>query len=86
MWRWIQAHGPEVHRRLHGAVKPKFSTWLMHETFVRIAGKWMYLFGTMDAHGQPVDFYLSESRDRHHTCRAERATGLAGAASQVEVI
>src|SRR6185369_14796727 len=33
-------------------------------TRLRIAGKWMYLFRAVDAHGQTVDFYLSETRDR----------------------
>ena len=36
----------------------------MDETFVRIAGRWLYLFRAVDGHGQTVDFYLSESRDR----------------------
>jgi transposase, IS6 family len=36
----------------------------MDETFVRIAGKWMYLFRAVDGPGQTVDFYLSETRDR----------------------
>jgi transposase, IS6 family len=36
----------------------------MDETFVRIAGKWMYLFRAVDGHGQTVDFYLSETGDR----------------------
>lgn len=36
----------------------------MDETFVRIASKWMYLFRAVDGHGQTVDFYLSETRDR----------------------
>ena len=43
VWRWTQAYAPEV-RRLRGQVKPKGSTWYMDETFVRIAGRWMYLF------------------------------------------
>ena len=51
IWRWVQTYGPEVNRRLHGAVQPKSSTWHMDETFVRIAGKWMYLFRAVDAHG-----------------------------------
>jgi hypothetical protein len=58
------SYGPEVYRRLHGEVKRKSSTWHMDETFVRIAGKWMYLFRTVDSQGQTVDFYLSETRDR----------------------
>jgi transposase-like protein len=36
----------------------------MDETFGRLAGKWMYLFRALDAHGQTVDFHLSETRDR----------------------
>jgi len=49
---------------LYGAVKPKPPAWHIDETFVRIAGNWMYLFRAVDAHGQTVDFYLSEKRDR----------------------
>ena len=64
IWRWVQAYGPEVYRRLQGAVKRKSSTWHMDETFVRIGGRWMYLFRAVDGSGQTVDFYLSETRDR----------------------
>src|SRR5215471_1857699 len=49
-----------VHRRLRGNVKQKSSTWHMDETFVRIAGRWLYLFRAVDSQGQTVDFYLSE--------------------------
>jgi transposase, IS6 family len=64
IWRWVQRYGPEVHRRLRGNVKQKSSTWHMDETFVRIAGRWLYLFRAVDSQGQTVDFYLSETRDR----------------------
>lgn len=64
VWRWSQRYGPEVCRQLQGQLKRKSSTWHMGETFVRIAGKWMYLFRAVDSLGQTVDFYLSERRDR----------------------
>jgi IS6 family transposase len=64
VWRWTQTYAPEVQHRLRGQVKPKGSTWHMDETFVRIAGRWMYLFRAVDSGGQTVDFYLSETRDR----------------------
>ena len=53
-----------MHRRLRGQVKLKSSTWHIDETFVRIAGRWLYLFRAVDSQGQTVDFYLSETRDR----------------------
>ena len=64
VWRWTQAYGPEVYRRLKGEVKPKSSTWHIDETFVRVAGRCVYLFRAVDSGGQTVDFYLSETRDR----------------------
>ena len=64
IWRWTQTYAPEVQRRLRGQLKPKGSTWHMDETFVRIAGRWRYLFRDVDSGGQTVDFYLSETRDR----------------------
>ena len=64
IWRWTQTYGPEVYQRLRGSIKRKSATWHMDETFVRIAGRWMYLFRAIDSGGQTVDFYLSERRDR----------------------
>ena len=52
IWRWTQRYGPEVYGRLQGEVKRKSTTWHMDETFVRIAGRWMYLFRAVDGHGQ----------------------------------
>ena len=64
IWRWTQTYAPEVQRRLHGQLKPKGSTWHIDETFVKIAGQWMYLFRAVDSSGQTVDFDLSQTRDQ----------------------
>ena len=46
----------------------------MDETFVRIAGRWMYLFRAVDSGGQTVDFYLCQTRDREAAkCFLKRA-------------
>jgi len=37
---------------LAGQIKQKGSTWHMDETFVRIAGRWLYLFRAVDSSGQ----------------------------------
>ena len=52
VWRWVQAYAPEVHRRLQGQVKYKRATWFMDETYVRIAGRWMYLFRAVTIAGR----------------------------------
>jgi transposase, IS6 family len=64
VWRWVQAYAPEIRKRLQGQLKYKRTTWFMDETYVRVAGRWMYLFRAVDNRGDTVDFYLSEKRDR----------------------
>ena len=64
IWRWCQKYGPMVYQRLRGKLKYTTTTWHMDETYVRIAGRWVYLFRAVDSHGDTVDFYLSETRDR----------------------
>ena len=64
IWRWTQAYGPEVYRRLKGEVKRKSSTWHIDETLVHVSGRWLDLFRAVDIGGQTVNFYLSETRDR----------------------
>jgi IS6 family transposase len=59
-----QKYSPMVWQRLKGKVKFKTATWHMDETYVRVSGRWMYLFRAVDDHGDTVDFYLSETRDR----------------------
>lgn len=57
-------------------VKYKRATWFMDETYVRVAGRWMYLFRAVDSRGETVDLYLSETRGRDATKRFLR-TALA---------
>jgi IS6 family transposase len=64
IWRWTQIYGPEAQRRLHGQVRSKRSTWHMDETYIKVGGRWKYLFRAVDSSGATVDFFLSERRDR----------------------
>ena len=64
VWRWCQKYGPIVYQRLKGKLKYTTTTWHMDETYVRVAGRWLYLFRAVDSHGDTIDFYLSETRDR----------------------
>ena len=49
---------------MQGHLKYKRATWFMDETYVRVSGRWMYLFRAVDNRGATFDFYLSETRDR----------------------
>src|SRR5689334_21831437 len=64
IWRWTQAYGPEAYRQLRGNIKRKSSTWHVDETFVSIAGRWMYLFCAVDKQRPNSGLLLSDTRDR----------------------
>src|SRR5213594_1659228 len=64
IWRWCQRYGPMIYHRLRGKLRYTTTTWHVDETYVRVAGRWVYLFRAVDSHGDTVDFYLSETRDR----------------------
>jgi transposase, IS6 family len=39
------------------------TSWRVDETYVRVAGRWRYLYRALDSGGATPDFYLSESHD-----------------------
>lgn len=39
-------------------------SWKMDETYIKVNGKWVYLYRAVDSDGATIDFMLSETRDR----------------------
>jgi IS6 family transposase len=37
--------------------------WFVNETYVKVAGRWRYLYRAVDQYGQVIDVLLSEQRD-----------------------
>ena len=63
VWRWVQRYAPELHRRLRRHLKPTNDSWRMDETYVRVKGKWRYLYRAVDSTGATLDFLLSAKQD-----------------------
>jgi len=40
-------------------------SWYLDETYVKVAGRWCYLYRAIDGHGQLIDSMLREHRDQH---------------------
>ena len=40
-------------------------SWYIDETYVKVAGRWCYLYRAIDRDGQLIDSMLSEKRDKH---------------------
>jgi IS6 family transposase len=63
VWRWVQRYAPEMERRLRSRLQPTNDSWRVDETYVRVKGKWVYLYRAVDSSGATIDFLLSAKRD-----------------------
>ncbi len=61
--RWVQKFGPALSEEVRRFRKPLSTTWLVDETYVKILGKWHYLYRGVDLDGQVLDCWLSRTRD-----------------------
>ena len=73
--RWVQHFAPEMERRLRWRWRwPRSRSWRIDETYVKVRGKWAYLYGALDKLGNTIDFYPSATRN---TKAAKRFLGKA---------
>jgi hypothetical protein len=59
----VQRYGPELEQRLLRYLKPTNKSWRVDETYVRVKGRWCYLYRAIDSAGATIDFLLSALRD-----------------------
>jgi IS6 family transposase len=79
VWRWVQRYAPELERRLRAHLKPTNKSWRVDETYVRVKGKWCYLYRAVDSTGATIDFLLSAKRDTAAAKRFfQKALALSG--------
>jgi len=61
--RRVQHYVPEFERRWRHYARPVGTSWRVDETYIRVRGRWTYLYRAVDRQGLTVDFRLSEHRD-----------------------
>ena len=62
--RWVHQYGPLLDEKIRKKLKKTGDSWKLDETYVKVKGKWKYLYRAVDKEGNTLDFYLSSYRDQ----------------------
>jgi transposase-like protein len=84
--RWVRRFGPLLVDAARFGRHRVGDRWQVDETYVKVAGRWVYLYRAVDQFGQVIDVYASTRRDtaaaRMFFERARTVTGV----TPVEVV
>src|SRR5580698_5086864 len=61
--RWVLHYGPILNQRIRREMRRPNRSWRIDETYVKVAGKWAYLYRAVDSAGKTIEFMLSPNRD-----------------------
>ena len=61
--RWIIRYSPDLLNRFNARKRPVTAKWHVDETYIKVRGRWMYLYRAIDSNGDTVEFWFSERRD-----------------------
>ncbi len=58
IYRWVQEYGKILYQIWKKKNKQSFYSWKMDETYIKIKGKWHYLYRAIDVDGLTLDIWL----------------------------
>jgi transposase-like protein len=61
--RWVVRYSTELLERFNRRKRAVTGRWHVDETYIRVRGRWTYLYRAIDSAGDTVEFWFSEHRD-----------------------
>ena len=58
IYRWVQEYGKILYEIWKRKNRQSFYSWKMDEAYIKIKGKWHYLYRAIDANGLTLDIWL----------------------------
>ena len=69
VYRWVQRFTPLLIDAARPCRHAAGDRWFVGETYVKVAGRWVYLYRAVDQYGEVIDVLVSEKRDLAATRR-----------------
>jgi transposase-like protein len=86
VYRWVQRFTPLLAEAAHPCRHAVGDRWFVDETYVKVAGRWRYVYRAIDQVGQVIDVFVATRRDATAAHRFfQRAIGTTKVAP-VEVV
>ncbi|BDX48390.1 transposase [Enterococcus faecium EnGen0150] len=63
IYRWVQEYSKVLYYLWKKKNRQSFYSWKMDETYIKIKGRWHYLYRAIDADGLTLDTWLRKKRD-----------------------
>ena len=63
IYRWVQRFTPLLIDAARPCRHVPGDRWFVDETYVKVAGRWVYLYRAIDQYGQVIDVLVSQKRD-----------------------
>jgi transposase-like protein len=84
--RWVLKYAPELDKRIRPHLQSTNDSWRVDETYIKVKGRWKYLYRAVDSLGNTLDFLLSAKRDATAAERFLRKTLNAAHTQEPRVI
>ena len=63
VFRWVQRFTPLLVDAARPCRHAVGNCWFVDETYVKVVGRWRYVYRAVDQYGQVIDVYVSAKRD-----------------------
>jgi IS6 family transposase len=84
VFRWVQCFTPLLADAARPCRHGVGDRWFVDETYVKVAGRWRYVYRAVDQHGQIIDVFVSPRRDTRSARRFfETALGAHGEPAEI---
>jgi transposase, IS6 family len=64
IYRWVQRYAPEAEKRSKPYLKPTNDSYRVDEMYIKVKGKWKYLYRAVGSKGNTIDFLLTAKRNK----------------------